>query len=184
LNTNLLFSAVYRNGLWISGIVFGISAALLVFFVFNIIKLSDKSKVLSVPLLPRQEIEFPVAGPVILCIEGPLLTKRFANLDYELRGHDRMPIEGRTTWFHGKTSSFSKVRMEMMSYQIPMPGRYMLRIQGLESGSTPDSDHHIVFVRPHLALTIVYVIGITLSGVLTVGSIVLFFLRLTSNLNP
>ena len=47
-------------------------------------------------------------------------------------------------------------------------------IKGLEPGSKPDSEHRIVFMRPHLAMSIVYVIGITLSAILLIGSLVLF----------
>jgi hypothetical protein len=90
-----------------------------------------------------------------------------------------MPVEGKTTWFHAKTSSFSKVRMEMKSYEITKPGRYVLHIQGLDPGSKVDSEHRIVFMRPHLAQSIGYVIGIILSGFLLIGSIVFFFIRLT-----
>jgi hypothetical protein len=70
--------------------------------------------------------------------------------------------------------------MEMKAYRIPKPGRYILRIKGLEPGSIPDSDHQIVFMKPHLARSIGYVIGIVLTGLLFIGSIVLFFLRLVS----
>jgi hypothetical protein len=70
--------------------------------------------------------------------------------------------------------------MEVKSYRIPMPGRYLLRVKGLEPGTAADGEHQIVFMKPHLARSIGYVIGIVLSGVLFIGSIVLFFLRLLS----
>lgn len=178
MNIHLLLSILYRNGLWISVLLFGVSAALLGFFILNVIRLVDKSKILSVPLVTQQEVDFPFAGRVILCMEGPLLTSRFANLDYDLRAREGMPVEGKTTWFHARTSSFSKVRMELKSYELTKPGTYVLRIQGLEPGSGADSGHRIVFMRPHLALSIGYVIGITLSAGLLIGSIVFFFIRL------
>ncbi len=173
-------SYLYRNGLWIAPLLFVISAALLCFFILNVIRTVKQSHLLAVPLLDQQEVQFAEEGRVILCTQGPLLSFRFARLDYELVGDTGMPVEGRTTWFHSKTSDFSWVRMEMKSYRIPMPGRYILRIKGLKPGSTPDSEHLIVFMRPHLARSIGYVIGIVLSGILFIGSIVLFFLRLVS----
>ena len=179
MNIHLLLSILYRNGLWISVILFAVSAALLGFFILNVIRLVDKSKILSVPFLAQQEVKFPVAGRVVLCHEGPLLSRRFLNLDYDLRAHDGMTIEGKTTWFHARTSGFSKVRMELKSYEITKPGSYVLLIRGLELGSRADSEHRIVFMRPHLALSIGYVIGIILSGFLLIGSIVFFFIRLT-----
>lgn len=170
-------SSIYRNGLWIAPPLLVISAALLCLFILSVIRGVKQAHLLSVPLLEQQEIEFPSEGRVVLCTQGPLLSTRFAKLDYELTGGG-VPIEGRTTWFHSKTSGFSWVRMEMKAYRIPRPGRYILRIKGLEPGSTPDPEHRIVFMKPHLARSIGYVIGIVLTGLLFIGSIVLFFLRL------
>ena len=68
--------------------------------------------------------------------------------------------------------------MELKSYEITKPGSYVLQIRGLEPGSRADAGHRIVFMRPHLALSIGYVIGITLSAGLLIGSVVLFLMRL------
>jgi hypothetical protein len=155
-------------------------SALLAYFILGVVRGAKEAHLLSVPLLEEQEIQFSGAGRVVLCTQGPLLSFRFAKLHYELTGDNGMPLEGRTTWFHSKTSGFSWVRMEVKSYRIPMPGRYILRIKGLEPGSTADDKHQIVFMRPHLARTIGYVIGIVLASFLFIGSIVLFFLRLLS----
>jgi hypothetical protein len=100
-------------------------------------------------------------------------------LNYELAG-DGMLVEGRRIWPPKRTTGFSWVRLEVQSTKIPRPGRYVLRIKGLEPGSAADSEHRIVFMRPHLARSIGYVIGIVLTGLLFIGSIVLFFLRLLS----
>lgn len=172
-------SYIYRNGLWISVPLFIISVTLLVYFILSVIRVVRQAHLLSVPVIEQQEIEFTEAGRVILCTQGPLLSFRFAKLDYELIGGG-IPIEGRTTWFHAKTSSFSWVRMEVKSYRIPMSGRYLLRIKGLEPGSIVDSKHQIVFMRPHLIHSIMCVIGIVLTSLLFIGSIVLFFGRLLS----
>lgn len=176
-------SCLYRNGLWISVPLFVISAALLVHFIRDVIRVVKQAHLVSVPLLELQEIEFGEGGRVVLCIQGPLLSPRFANLDYELTW-DGIAIQGRKAWLPGKTSGFSWVRLEVKSYQIPMPGRYVLRIKGLEPESKPDSEHQIVFMRPHLARSIGSVIGIVLAASLSIGSMVLFFLRLLSKNSP
>ncbi len=173
-------SYIYRNGLWISVPLFIISAALLCFFILSVIRVTRQAHLLNVPLMEQQEIQFAEEGRVVLCTQGPLLSFRFAKLDYELTGENGMPVEGRTTWFHSKTSGLSWVRMEVKRYRIPMPGPYVLRIKGLEPSSTADSEHQIVFMRPHLAHSIGYVIGIVISGSLFIGSVVLFLLLLFS----
>jgi len=134
-------SYIYRNGLWIAVPLFVISAALLGFFILSVIRAVKQAHLHSVPLLEQQEIEFAEEGRVVLCTQGPLLSFRFANLDYELTG-DGIPIEGRTTWFHSKTSGFSWVRMEVKSYRIPRPGRYVLVSRGLSPAA-----HRILSTR-------------------------------------
>jgi len=170
---------IYRNGLWISIPLFVISAALLAYFSLNVIRVVKQAHLLSVPLLEQQEIEFTEAGRVVLCTQGPQLSFRFTKLDYELAG-DGILVEGRKIWLPRRTTGFSWIRLEVQSYRIQRPGRYVFRIKGLEHGGTADSEHRIVFMKPHLARRIGHVIGIVLAGVLFIGSIVLFFLRLLS----
>jgi|MudIll2142460700_1097286.scaffolds.fasta_scaffold24527_2 hypothetical protein len=172
-------SFLYRNGLRVSIPVFLLSAVLLVFFISNVVRVVREAPLLSVPLLGEQEIEFAEAGPVVLCIQGPRASLRFANLNFELIGKGA-PLEGRRVWFRGRTSGISWVRMEDRSYTIPWTGRYVLQIKGLEPGNAVDSRHQIVFVRPHLGRSIGYVIGIVAASLLFIGSVVLFFLRLKS----
>lgn len=170
---------IYRNGLWISIPLFVISAVLLAYFILNVIRVVKQAHLFSVPLLEEQEIEFAEAGRVVLCTQGPQLSFRFTKLDYELAG-DGIPVEGRKIWPVRRTTGLSWIRLEVQSYSIPRPGRYILRIKGLEPGRTADSEHRIVFMKPHLARRIGQVIGIVLTGVFFIGSIVLFFLRLLS----
>jgi hypothetical protein len=174
-------SVIYRNGLWISAPLFCISAVLLGFFILNVVRLVKKAHILSVPLLEQQDVEFVEAGRVVLCLEGPRLSGRFAGLDYELSAVDGTPVKGRTTWFHAKTSGLSKVRMEMRIYEIPEPGCYVLRVQGLGAARAADAKHRVVFMRPHLVQALGYVIGMTLAAGLLIASFVFFVLRLTSN---
>jgi hypothetical protein len=171
---------LYRNGLWISVPLFGISVVILVFFILSVIRLGAKKQFLSVPLLEKQNVEFAGADRVVLCVEGPLFTSRFAGLTYELIDADNTRVKSRTSWFHARSSSFSKVRMEMRSFEIPKPGRYILRIQGLDGSQAGDSKHRIVFMRPYLVQTIGYVLGIVLAAWFLIGCLVLSILRIIS----
>jgi len=62
--------------------LFAISAALLCFFILNVIRVVRQAHLLGVPLLEQQEIEFAKEGRVVLFRQGPLLSFRFANFDY------------------------------------------------------------------------------------------------------
>lgn len=167
-------SVLSRNGLWISAVVFVISAASLGFFILKVIRLAKQATIISVPLLEQQEVAFAPSGRAILSIEGPMFTGRFANLYYELSTSDGTRVMGRKLWFPTRTSGLSKARLGIESYEIPRPGRYTLRIQGLGTEWTADTEHRIVFTKPYLARSIVCVVGITLAGVLLIGSLFFF----------
>jgi hypothetical protein len=178
-----ILSFICRNGYWVSVSAFVLFVALLIFFIVNVIRVVRHAHVLSVPLLKEQEIEFAEAGRVDLCIEGPQLTTRFAHLTYELSTPYSTNIKGHSALLRTRTSGISQVRMRLETFEIPNPGRYVLQIRGLEENWTPDTKHRLVFTRPYTALLVCYIIGIVLSALFTIGSIVLFSLRITSKGN-
>jgi hypothetical protein len=176
-------SSIWRYGIWVSIPVFILSVLLLVDCITGVIRTVRNVRLLSVPLVDLQEIEFSEAGKVVLCLEGPLFTPFFRKLTYELIGPNGMPVKSRIAWFRARSSSFSQVKMELKVYEIAFPGRYVFKIAGLEGTTPPFEKHHMVFTRPHLGISMIYVIGIVIAGMLTTGSIVLFFLRLISVVN-
>jgi len=175
----LTLSEFYQHILWISVPLFFISAASLFYCIRSLIRSVRRAQILGIPLLERQEIEFAKAGPVVLSIEGPLFTTRFGCLSYELSKGDGTSIQGRRIIFRNSTSGFSKVKMDLMTYRIPEPGRYVFMVDGLSASRDTDAEHRLVFSKPPIASSIGYVIGITLSSVFLIGSLVFSILRLT-----
>lgn len=173
----LLF--IYRNALWISAPVFFLFFVLLGMCIKGLLQTIRHARLFSVPLLAQQHIEFSEAGKVVLCLEGPLLSRRFARLAYELVGPDGMAVKSRKALLRMRTTGATSTRMELQVYEITHPGRHLFRINGLERESTSDVENQLVFTRPHLGRTLFFVVGIVLSGVCLIGSIVLFFLRLS-----
>jgi len=167
-----------KYGMYVAIPGFLLGLGLLIYFITSVIKLVDNSRILSVPLIERQLIEFPEARKVILCGEGPRFTRRFAKLEFLLKMEDGSSIDGRTIWIHSLISGISKVRIDLKSFQIPRPGCYWLEIQGLKESSDSDTEHRIVFMKPYLFRTIGYILGILFSAFLFIGSLVLFFLNL------
>ncbi len=53
-------------------------------------------------------------------------------------GGDGLPLKGHTTLFRAHSFTFSRIRMEMESYELPMPGCYELLI--LNSGTPQPAD--------------------------------------------
>ena len=172
------WAGVYRSWTWLGVAVMVMALAGLGTLIAGVVALMRKAQLFSVPLAERQEIQFTEAGRVVLSMEGPLLTTRFARINFELRGIDGDKIEGRRAWFRARSSGFSKTRMELLRYDIPRPGRYVLSMTGLGAPQERDVKHAVLFARPHLAQSIAYVLGIVLSSGVFIGSLVFFLLRL------
>lgn len=172
------FGFIYRNGLWISVPVFVFAVVMLIFLIKSVIRMKAERTIMSVPAVEQQHVEFTEAGNVVLCIEGPLLTTRFGGVKYELTASDGSPVKGHVTLFHSRSSSFTKIRMEVKSFEIPFPGRYTVKLKNFGPPKPKDGEHRIVFMKPNLAQTVVHVLGIVFSGMLFICSIVLFLMRL------
>ena len=170
-------SFLYKYGIWISVPVFILSVLLLVRCITGVIKAEKETRLVSLPLLDRQEIDFAVEGSVVLCMEGPILSRRFANLEYELTGPDGRVVRSRPVLFRSSTSGLSKAIMELRVYEIAQPGRHVFEIRGLGDERPSDAEHRMVFTLPHLARSMAYVLGIVFSAMLTIGSLVLFLMR-------
>jgi hypothetical protein len=175
-----LLSFIYRNGIWISIPAFIVFVVLLIMCITGVIRTGRQARLFSVPLIAQQEIEFAEAGRVLLAMEGPMLSRRFAKLTYELLGPDGMAVKSRPVLFRAKTTGFRKGRIVIREYEITSPGRHVFQILGLEGEKPSDAEHCMVFMRPHLGRTMLYVLGIVVAAVFTILSIVLFFMRLAN----
>ena len=175
----VIVSFFYKNGLWVSPLLFALGVYLLWFFIVTVVKLGDKNQISSVPLAAEQKVDFAEAGQVILWLEGPLFTTRFGGLSFELTGIDGSSLKGRMALFRQGSSGFSKTRIADRIFTIPNPGPYVLHTKGLGDPKAGDEKHRIIFMRPYLPQTIGCILGILLGAFLTIGSIVNFFLRLS-----
>ena len=173
-----VFTSIYRYWQWIGIPVMLIALAALALLISGVVAVVRKAHLFRVPLSERQEVQFAEAGRVVLCVEGPRLTTRFARAGFELKGINGDPVEGRRAWFRARTSGISTARMELVKYDIPRPGRYVLRMTGLGAAQERDAGHAVVFMKPHLKQSIAYILGIVLASGLLIVSLVFFLLRL------
>jgi hypothetical protein len=173
-------SFIYKYGIWISIPAFILFVILLIMCITGVVRTGRQARLFSVPLIDRQEIEFTEAGKVVLCMEGPILSRRFVGLKYELTGPDGVAVSSRPVLFRATTSGLTKARMELRVYEVMHPGRYVFQIRGLEGEKPSDAEHQMVFTRTNLTRSMMYVLGIVFAGIFTIGSIVLFFLRLVN----
>ncbi len=173
------WQSLYRSWIWLGVPVMVIALAALGMLIAGVVGLVKRSTLSRVPLAERQEVQFAEAGRVVLIMEGPHLSSRFRHVDFELSGIDGDKIEGRKAWFHARSSGMSKARMELLKYDIPRPGRYLLRMTGLGAPQAGDVNHAVLFARPHLRQSVGYVLGIILASGLFIVSLVFFLMRLT-----
>ncbi len=173
-----MFTNLYRHWIWIGPFIFVLAAAALIYAISGVAATVKRARLFQVPLSAKQEVQFDNAGRVVLCTEGPRLSTRFASVKFELRGVDGDPVPGRRALFRARTSGISTARTEHTIFEIPRPGRYVLAMNGLGPARDTDRKHAVLFMAPHMARAMCFVVGIVVSSVLTIGSLVLFLLRL------
>lgn len=166
---------------WLFAPVASLAVVSLVYCIRGLIRLLKRSRIVSVPLQAVQQVNFAEATRVVLCIEGPLFTRGFARLTYELSAPDGTVVKGRPALFRSRTSGLSTVRMELRVFALPVPGTYHLRINGLGESVPLDPREKIVFMRPHLGRSIGFIIGIAFSSGLFITGLVFTLLCFVSH---
>ena len=161
---------------WLLAVLFVLALGALAALIRAVVRMLRAARLCDVPLRPHQQIEFPTAGKFVLCMEGPRFTPRFRKLRFELRQPGGAAIAGQRVLFRAVASGLSHARVTLRTYDLPMAGRYDLAISGLEPQHIDAPEHAVVFMRPHLAKTVLLVIGITLASVLAISSLVFFLL--------
>lgn len=177
-----VFESIYRHWTWIGIPVMVVALAALVVLIVGVIATVKKAHLFKVPLSERQEVRFTEAGRVVLSIEGPRFSTRFARVNFELSGLAGEPVESRSALFRARTSGVSTARMELIVYEIPMPGPYVLTMTGLGATQENDARHAVVFMRPHLKQSVAYVLGMLLASIIFITSLVFFLLRVFESL--
>ena len=173
-----VWSFLQRSALWISWPLCGLGAVLLWVCIVSAVRLGQQNHIVSLPLRAEQVFDFLEAGRVVLWLEGPQLTTRFAGVAFELTTEDGFPVEGQGVWLRQRSARASRVRIADQTFTVPHAGRYILRARGRELPAPDAGAHRLVFMRPHLSQTVGCVLGIVLGAVLVIGGVVLFCLRL------
>ncbi len=184
-----VFAAIYRHWIWLGVPVTLAALAGLVFTIRGVIVVMRESEIARVPLAPSQsgiervplarslEVYFPEAGPVVLGAELPRFSKFFAHATFELSSMSGERVPGRSSLFRMSTAKVSTMTMNLMDFDIPHPGRYVLRIAGIEQSVEGSEEYFIFFARPHGAKTIGFILGIVLTSCIFIASLVFFLMR-------
>lgn len=158
--------------------------ALLSWTILSLVRTVRSSVIASVPIRAEQIIEIDRSGELALNLESPLLSRRPAALRFMMmRADDAMQIPLRPIVFRTEATSLSRSRIELYSLTIPSPGRYSLRIDGVDPSMDYGGDA-IVFARRYGATLVLHILALILLGAILIGSMVLSGLILTNRLLP
>jgi hypothetical protein len=178
--SEVLLSGIYRHWIWIGPpLVLG-AAVVLVLLIQGTVSMVRKSHLLRVLLMEVQEVRFKEAGPVALAIEAPMGSTRFAGVDFHLTSTGGEAVRGRRVLFRTRSSGISRVRLDVMQFELPWPGAYLLHMRGLGPAQERDAAHAVVFRKPIRTQAILRVAGMVGASVVLVASLVFFILRVNS----
>ena len=175
-----LIATLYQHGLWIFGPGLCLSLALLVLSIRGVLRTISASRLHCLPVVERQEVELTAAGRIVLCMEGPIFSRRFAHLRFSLTGPDGVEVDSRRTLLRSRTSGLFRATIELEVCTIATPGRHVLTIEGLASRTPEDDDLHIVLTRPHLGRSLLFVLAIVFTAIAAIANLVFLLMRLLS----
>ncbi len=172
-----VFATIYRHWVWL-GVPVTLAALVgLILTIRGVIVVMRESEIARLPLATSLEVHFPEAGPVILGTELPRFSRLFAHATFELSAKSGERVPGQSVLFRMSTAKVSTMTMNLMNFDIPHPGWYVLRIVGIEQSIEDSKNHFIVFARPHGAQTMGYVLGIVFTSCAFIASLVFFLMR-------
>ncbi len=172
-------SILSRYLVWAMPPLMCVGLALLVFSIVSVVKAVKAARLFSVPMASEQEVEFRQAGTVAVCVQGPQSALMFKRFSFEMTTPEEREIRGWKNWFPTRTSGFSWVRLEIRRFDIPGPGRYILRARGMGDSEEKTAQQQIVFMRPHLLKSVVCVIGILAGAGLFIVNLVFSILHIS-----
>ena len=153
-----------------------LGAAAVVYSIVRLLAVLRDSVIVRLPASAEQDVRFANPGPVLLCIEAPLLSTAFAGVDFAMRDDSAREVPSTPILFRARVSGFSRVRLSVRTFDIARAGRYRLMASGIEPGRDM-SKCALVFVRPFVGPMVAWILGITFGGIAFIGGTVLTSLR-------
>lgn len=158
-----------------------IGVALLVYSIVRLLGVVRASVIVRLPAVPEQDVTFAQAGPTVLCIETTHFGSAFSGVQFAMRDATGRNVASSPILFRAKVSGFTRVRLSVRSFEIPLPGHYRL----IATGIAPERDMSqaaLVFTRPFAGAMVRWILGIVLGGVGLIGGTVLTALRIAGKL--
>ncbi len=143
------------------------AAILLGFTIRSLLRTLRSSVVASLPLAAAQPVTFAAAGSYDLYAEGGSASARFGGLDFGIADADGRDVPMHRVVFRTVVSSFTRVRVQLRSFEIPHAGTYTLRVPG---GDDRPGDVQLLLGRPVRVRVIGHILALVALGIATIGS--------------
>jgi hypothetical protein len=129
------------------------------------------------PAVSSQTLNFPVAGPLGLYLEGPRYRTWSRQLHYSLVDTSSgLPVPIESVLSGAGVNSLRIARVQRGRLVLPRPGPYALQVTGLAPSDA--SEYAVVFMHPFTGKLLRFIFTCVFAGMVLVGSLVLAILAL------
>lgn len=157
---------------WLALLVplFGIAGWMLARTIRSLLQTTRGAVVATVPAAADQVVILAEPGRYVLMVEGRQFTRDFARAEFELTDSSGTRIPLHLVVVRTAVKSFSRVRLALREFEIGVPGSYTIHATGLPADQ--DSGNRLIVSRPVGGQIVLHVLGIVVSGILLIGSLV------------
>jgi hypothetical protein len=150
--------------------VFGLGVWLLVRTIRSLLHTTRGSVVAALPAIREQTFLLGEHGRFTLMVEGRLFTSDFAHAEFALKDSAGMPVPLSTLLIRTNVNSMGRARLGLREFETTAPGSYTLTVTGLPSDQ--DADNRLIVSRPIGGAIVLHVLGIVVSGIFVIASLV------------
>jgi hypothetical protein len=149
--------------------VFGLGVWLLVRSIRGLLQATRGAIVATLPAVREQRLTLAEGGRFTLMVEGRLFTSDFAHADFALADSAGRSVPLTTLLIRTNVNSMGRARLGLREFEAA-PGSYTLTVTGLPSDQ--DADNRLIVSRPIGGAIVLRVLGIVVSGIFVIGSLV------------
>ena len=148
-----------------------LGGVLLYFCIGGVLRLLRESEVVALPAAAQQQVTFQEPGSYVLHQRQPRLNTALMRAQFALRDAGGNDVPSSAIIFRTRTSGFSTASISVRSFEVPRAGAYTLIVTGIKADADL-SRVELVFTRPYAGQLVLWILGIVLGGVCTIGGLV------------
>jgi hypothetical protein len=147
-------------------------AALLVVAIRGLVRALRVETLARLRVVAEQAFTLAAPGPVVLTVEGPLGTTKFASLEFTVVGPDGRTLPTHMIVFRRSSTTLGgTTQLALRRFETTAAGSYVLRVTGVDPG-TDYGSCAILLTRPTGALLPLWIVGTVAGALLLLGGLV------------